>query len=67
MYVCLCLGVTSDTVAEAVAGGARTTHHVARACGAGTECGRCRRTVRSIIDAMHHTPRTTKRSKESKA
>ncbi|MFG1934845.1 bacterioferritin-associated ferredoxin [Mycobacterium sp. NPDC048908] len=51
MYVCLCLGVTSDTIGRAVAAGATTSKQVADACGAGSECGRCRRTVRAIIDA----------------
>jgi bacterioferritin-associated ferredoxin len=51
MFVCLCNGVTSQTVAEAVAAGASTTKQVAKACGAGSECGRCRHTVRAIIEA----------------
>jgi bacterioferritin-associated ferredoxin len=51
MYVCLCKGVTSQTVTEVVAGGASTTKKVAKACGAGSECGRCRRTVQAIIKA----------------
>ncbi len=49
MYVCLCMGVTSETVRDAVANGAATSKQVATACGAGTACGRCRRTVRAII------------------
>ncbi|HTY32719.1 (2Fe-2S)-binding protein [Mycobacterium sp.] len=49
MFVCLCNGVTSQTVAEAVAAGASTTKDVARACGAGADCGRCRRTVQAIL------------------
>ena len=51
MFVCLSNGVTSQVVAEAVDAGARTCNQVAQACGAGAECGRCRRTVRAIIDA----------------
>jgi bacterioferritin-associated ferredoxin len=58
MYVCLCKGVTSQTVSEAVARGASTTKKVAKACGAGSECGRCRRTVRAIIDAALMAPET---------
>lgn len=50
MYVCLCVGATSATVSEAVAGGASTSKQVAAACGAGGDCGRCRRTVRAIIE-----------------
>ncbi|MGB6511661.1 (2Fe-2S)-binding protein [Mycobacterium sp.] len=51
MYVCLCEGVTSQTVSDAVAGGASTSKQVAAACGAGIDCGRCRRTLRAIIAA----------------
>jgi bacterioferritin-associated ferredoxin len=58
MYVCLCHGVTSQTVAEAVAQGASTTKEVAKACGAGSDCGRCRRTVQAIIKATLASPET---------
>lgn len=51
MYVCLCAGVTNQKVAEVVDAGASTSREVADACGAGAECGRCRRTVRAVIDA----------------
>jgi bacterioferritin-associated ferredoxin len=51
MFVCLCTGVTSHVVDEAVANGAATSKEVAAACGAGADCGRCRRTVRAIIEA----------------
>lgn len=49
MYVCLCIGVTAETVRDAVATGAATSKQVAAVCGAGTACGRCRQTVRAII------------------
>jgi len=58
MYVCLCNGVTSQTVADVVAQGASTTNKVAKACGAGADCGRCRRTVRAIIKAALVSPET---------
>jgi bacterioferritin-associated ferredoxin len=51
MYVCLCTGATSHHVADAVAKGACTSKEVAIACGAGTDCGRCRHTVRSLIES----------------
>ncbi|BBU22737.1 (2Fe-2S)-binding protein [Mycobacterium xenopi] len=51
MYVCLCVGATSQTVSDAVARGASTSKEVAAACGAGADCGRCRHTVRAIIAA----------------
>ncbi len=60
MFVCLCNGVTSQVVNEVVAAGATTTKQVADACGAGADCGRCRRTIRAIIAAQqaedHPTP-----------
>ncbi|MBI3214955.1 MAG: (2Fe-2S)-binding protein [Mycobacterium sp.] len=60
MFVCLCRGVTSHVVADAVAGGASTTNQVAEVCGAGADCARCRRSVRAIIEAAG-TDRSTQR------
>jgi bacterioferritin-associated ferredoxin len=51
MFVCLCTGVTSHAVSEAVANGAATSKEVAAVCGAGSDCGRCKRTVRAIIES----------------
>ncbi|OSC39767.1 (2Fe-2S)-binding protein [Mycobacterium decipiens] len=51
MYVCLCVGATNQTVCDAVARGASTSKEVADVCGAGGDCGRCRRTLRAIIAA----------------
>ena len=63
MYVCLCLGITNETVWEAVAAGAETTRQVSDACGAGSECGRCRRTIRSIIDSVTTTTESDRGSR----
>ncbi|MCB0947790.1 MAG: (2Fe-2S)-binding protein [Mycobacterium sp.] len=51
MFVCLCTGATSHVVDEVVANGARTSRDIAAICGAGGDCGRCRRTLRAIIAA----------------
>lgn len=51
MFVCLCTGVTSQVVTDLVAAGASTSKEIADKCGAGLDCGRCRRTVRAIIEA----------------
>ena len=51
MFVCLCTGTTSHVVNEVVARGARTSREIAAACGAGGDCGRCRRTLRAMIEA----------------
>jgi bacterioferritin-associated ferredoxin len=53
MFVCLCTGVTSHDVVEVVANGATTSKQIAEACGAGGDCGRCRRTLRAIIATYH--------------
>ena len=55
MFVCLCTGVTSQVVTDLVAAGASTSKEVADKCGAGLDCGRCRRTVRAIIEAARQT------------
>lgn len=54
MFVCLCTGTTSHVVNEVIAAGATTSKEVAAACGAGGDCGRCKRTIRAII-AAHQT------------
>jgi bacterioferritin-associated ferredoxin len=51
MYVCLCVGATNQTVCDVVAQGASTSKEIAAACGAGADCGRCRRTLRAILAA----------------
>ena len=51
MYICLCLGVTTSTVQQAIDAGARSTRQVAEACGAGSVCGRCNHTIRTMIEA----------------
>jgi bacterioferritin-associated ferredoxin len=51
MFVCLCYEVTHHDVTKAVANGACTSKQVATVCGAGSDCGRCRRIVREIIAA----------------
>jgi bacterioferritin-associated ferredoxin len=49
MFVCLCNGITGQVVADAIADGASTTKEISKACGAGAECGRCRRTLRLLL------------------
>lgn len=51
MFVCLCNGVTSQVVSDVVASGASTSKQIGEACGAGLDCGRCKRTLRAIIEA----------------
>ncbi|MCV7298710.1 (2Fe-2S)-binding protein [Mycobacterium barrassiae] len=62
MFVCLCLGVTSHDVDEAVAKGASTSKQITEACGAGGDCGRCRRTLRAMIAAHRELNGATPKS-----
>lgn len=55
MFVCLCTGATSHVIEDVVAAGARTSKQIADACGAGGDCGRCRRTLRAMIEAHFKT------------
>jgi bacterioferritin-associated ferredoxin len=56
MFVCLCNGITSQTVSKVVAEGASTTKEIAETCGAGADCGRCRHTLRAILNDMGCRP-----------
>ncbi|MCX2713296.1 (2Fe-2S)-binding protein [Mycolicibacterium sp. J2] len=56
MFVCLCTGATTQAVSDAVAAGATTSKQIAEACGAGSDCGRCRRTLRAILSASRECP-----------
>ncbi len=49
MIVCLCHGVSDRTIDEAVHDGCRTVRQIGRACGAGTDCGACKRQVKAIV------------------
>jgi bacterioferritin-associated ferredoxin len=60
MYICLCLGVTTTAVQQAIDTGARSTKQVAKACGAGSVCGRCRHTIRTMIEAAAPDPASSK-------
>ena len=50
MIVCHCKGLTDRDVRSAVRCGAMTRGSVARACGAGAECGGCRPAIEEIIE-----------------
>jgi len=60
MYICLCLGVTTTTVQQAIDAGARSTKQVEKACEAGSVCGLCRHTIRTMIVAAGPDPPSSK-------
>ena len=49
MYVCFCAAVSSATVVQAIDAGARTVEEVGDRCGAGTMCGGCHDTIRTVL------------------
>ncbi|RRR47498.1 (2Fe-2S)-binding protein [Mycolicibacter terrae] len=57
MYVCLCAGVTSQQVIDAVEDGASSTKLVGERTGAGTVCGRCKNNIRALIARTPAGPR----------
>ena len=50
MLVCHCKGLTDRAVRKAVKSGASSVGEVARACGAGGDCGSCRPVIQEIVD-----------------
>ncbi|WP_448625022.1 (2Fe-2S)-binding protein [Geodermatophilus sp. URMC 64] len=53
MYVCICEAVSSVTVRQVIADGARTVRQVAEACGASRDCGRCVAHIRTLLEEGH--------------
>jgi bacterioferritin-associated ferredoxin len=50
MYVCLCLGITSSQVRQAIQAGACTVAQVMECSAAGTCCGACRPTIAELVE-----------------
>lgn len=50
MIVCHCHRVTHRTVLNVVEQGASSLEEVGRACGAGTGCGGCKKTLEGLIE-----------------
>lgn len=49
MYVCLCTGVTSAQIEEAITQGATTAAQITALTGAGSNCGSCLNTVVAMM------------------
>ncbi|MFN8549361.1 MAG: (2Fe-2S)-binding protein [Candidatus Eisenbacteria bacterium] len=49
MLICLCKAVSDSRVRSLIREGARTLSDVARATGAGTDCGACRETIAALL------------------
>lgn len=49
MFVCICRAVTVNRLLATVDSGARTLEEVEASCGAGGDCGTCRRAIAELI------------------
>lgn len=49
MYVCLCTGVTSHQIEEAIRNGAKTAEEITMQTGAGSNCGSCLNSVVAMV------------------
>lgn len=49
MYVCLCTGVTSEQIQEAINNGANSAAEITALTGAGSNCGSCLTTVIAMM------------------
>ncbi|WP_436774062.1 (2Fe-2S)-binding protein [Yinghuangia sp. YIM S09857] len=47
--MCICFGVTDTHVTAQIDGGARSMREIAASCRAGTDCGRCVKTISAMI------------------
>lgn len=56
MWVCLCLGVSSTTIRAAIANGADSVKAIGKACGAGTDCARCQRHIKVLLNEPRPDP-----------
>lgn len=50
MYVCLCKGVNDRKIREAVSEGCHSMRDVCKKTGAGSQCGKCIKSTREIIN-----------------
>ncbi|MBV9322588.1 MAG: (2Fe-2S)-binding protein [Chloroflexi bacterium] len=52
MFICICHLVTRNQIESAVHSGAQTVEQVGACNSAGTDCGKCRRNIERILDAL---------------
>jgi bacterioferritin-associated ferredoxin len=60
MYVCLCVGVTDRVIKELARNGA-CPDEVSACTGAGTRCGTCVSTIKSIVQEAQSVPESRRR------
>lgn len=61
MIVCLCHGVNDRKIRSLASEGASTVAEVSRRCGAGTDCGRCKRHIKDLVHEVQTTREASQR------
>jgi bacterioferritin-associated ferredoxin len=51
MIVCSCYGVSDRTILKLIEDGAETPQEIEQACGAGGDCGSCKRQVCELVES----------------
>lgn len=51
MYVCLCHGITDKTIEQSIEDGAITMKQLSQELKVATQCGKCNRATRSILNS----------------
>ncbi len=64
MYICICRVVTRTAIEKAIAQGARTVEEVGERCAAGTDCGKCQRTIQRLLTLADQPPATLHKASE---
>jgi bacterioferritin-associated ferredoxin len=64
MIVCVCKRVSDKKILNVIQDGACSVDDVARCCGAGGDCGACRRMIGEMILEHHDEPRDRLRPAE---
>lgn len=50
MYICICKKITDSCIIKEVETGARTVNEISDRLGAATQCGKCRKCVRKVVE-----------------
>lgn len=56
MYVCVCKAVTDSQVTRAIHEGACTRRQLMQCTGAGSICGKCAPSLKSLLQENRHLP-----------
>lgn len=58
VWICYCKSVSSTELQRLIDGGAHNLKQIGIACGAGTDCGHCKRTMMHMLEASSGNSKT---------